>query len=222
MRLRVPQTGIVTSPLSRARQTAAIIAHVRNLPIVATSGLLAEWRAPSVVLGRTPATYPPAYRAWRQHRLTNPSLRFEDGESLTNLHTRASHCAEFLRRNAQKHGPLLAVSHKLLLSVLTRLAEGPAAFNTAAKATWQFAEIRLLPVHQPAEARPHRPSSLRTVAPLPLWPPSTRRRRNSECARRRTDSSPAPLLDIGRRLADLCGTGIATDHPANSYSRRLH
>ncbi|MEU9713083.1 histidine phosphatase family protein [Streptomyces sp. NPDC047967] len=141
-------TAIVTSPIPRARQTATLVSHLTGLPIVAASALLAEWRAPSIVLGRTAETYPPAYRAWRARRLANPSLRCEDGESLTDLHTRARHCAAFLHHTAGRHGPLLAVSHALLLGVLTHLQEGPAAFTTAAKAPLQFAEIRLLPAHQ--------------------------------------------------------------------------
>lgn len=128
-------TAIVTSPIPRARQTAALVSHLTGLPIVAASGLLAEWRAPSIVLGRTAETYPPAYRAWRAHRLAD-------------LHTRARHCAAFLHRASGRHGPLLAVSHALLLGVLSHLQEGPAAFTTAARAPLQFAETRLLPAHQ--------------------------------------------------------------------------
>ncbi|MFJ5192067.1 histidine phosphatase family protein [Streptomyces sp. NPDC088394] len=141
-------TAIVTSPIPRARQTATLVSHLTGLPIVATSGLLAEWRAPSIVLGRSAETYPPAYRAWRARRLANPSLRCEDGESLTDPHTRARHCATFLHHTAQRHGPLLAVSHTLFLGVLTHIPEGPAAFVTAAKVPWQFAVVRPLPAHQ--------------------------------------------------------------------------
>ncbi|WP_030076886.1 histidine phosphatase family protein [Streptomyces baarnensis] len=151
-------TAIVTSPIPRARQTASLIAHLTGLPIVATSGLLAEWRAPSIVLGRTAETYPPAYRAWRARRLGHPSLRCEDGESLTDLHTRARHCAAFLHHTAQRHGPVLAVSHTLLLGVLTHLAEGPAAFTTAARAPWPFAERRPFTVLQPTAPRLQRPA----------------------------------------------------------------
>ncbi|MFD8258708.1 histidine phosphatase family protein [Streptomyces griseoluteus] len=150
--------AIVTSPIPRARETATLVSHITGLPIVATSGLLAEWRAPSIVLGRTAETYPPAYRAWRARRLANPSLRCEDGESLTDLHTRAHHCAAFLHHAAQRHGPLLAVSHTLLLGVLTHLPEGPAAFAAAAKAPWQFAELRLVPAHQRAAPGLQRPA----------------------------------------------------------------
>ncbi|MFJ5050220.1 histidine phosphatase family protein [Streptomyces sp. NPDC088719] len=123
-------TAIVTSPIPHARQTATLVAHLTGLPIVATSGLLAEWRAQSNVLGRTAETYPPAYRTWRARHLASPSLRCEDGESLTDLHTRARHCATFLQHTALRHGPLLAVSHTLFLGVLTHLQEGPAAFVT--------------------------------------------------------------------------------------------
>ncbi|MGQ7750851.1 histidine phosphatase family protein [Streptomyces sp. WC2508] len=151
-------TAIVTSPIPRARQTATLVSHLTGLPIVATSGLLAEWRAPSIVLGRAAETYPPTYRAWRARRLANPSLRCEDGESLTDLHTRARHCATFLHHTAQRHGPLMAVSHTLLLGVLTHLPEGPSAFTTAAKAPWQFAELRLLPAQQRAATGLHRPA----------------------------------------------------------------
>lgn len=151
-------TAIVTSPIPRARQTASLIAHLTGLPIVATSGLLAEWRAPSIVLGRTAETYPPAYRTWRARRLANPSLRCEDGESLTDLHTRARYCAAFLHHTAQRHGPVLTVSHTLLLGVLTHLAEGPAAFTTAARAPWPFAELRLFTVLQPTAPRLQRPA----------------------------------------------------------------
>ncbi|WP_260637099.1 histidine phosphatase family protein [Streptomyces angustmyceticus] len=147
-------TALVTSPIPRARQTATLIAHLTGLPIVATTGLLAEWRAPSIILGRTAEIYPPAYRAWRARRLAYPALRCEDGESLTDLHTRARHCANFLRHTAQRNGPLLAVSHTLLLGVLTRLPEGPAAFAAAAQSPWQFAELRPFVL-----GRPSRPAS---------------------------------------------------------------
>ena len=151
-------TAIVTSPIPRARQTATHVSHLTGLPIVATSGLLAEWRAPSIVLGRSAETYPPAYRAWRARRLANPSLRCEDGESLTDLHARARDCTQLLHRTAQRHGPLLAVSHKLLLGVLTRLHEGAAAFVTAAKVPWRFAEFRVLPAPQRAAPGLQRPA----------------------------------------------------------------
>ncbi|WP_075738105.1 histidine phosphatase family protein [Streptomyces acidiscabies] len=143
-------TAIVTNPIPRADQTSTLVSHLTGLPIVTTSGLLAGWRAPSFVLGRTAETYPPAYRAWRARRLANSSLRCKDGGSLTDLHTRARYCAAFLHHTAGRHGPLLGV--------LTHLPEGPAAFTTAAKPPWQFAELRLLPAHQRATPGLQRPA----------------------------------------------------------------
>ncbi|KMS74073.1 phosphoglycerate mutase [Streptomyces viridochromogenes] len=134
---------IVTSPILRARQTAAEISHLTGLPMT-TTDLLAEWRAPSIVLGHTPDTYPPAYQAWRENRLADPSLRCDDGESLTELHIRATRSAVFLHAAAEEHGCLLAISHTLLLGVLTHLQQGPGAFTTAARCPWPFAERRVL------------------------------------------------------------------------------
>ncbi|PJN32223.1 phosphoglycerate mutase [Streptomyces sp. CB02959] len=134
--------GIITSPLPRARQTAGLLALLTGLPLLTSTALLAEWRAPSSVLDRIPDNYPPDYRTWRNRRLTEPDLRFEDGESLADLHTRAARCACFLRHAARTHGSILAVSHKLILGVLTRLPEGPTAFATATTDPWHFAERR--------------------------------------------------------------------------------
>ncbi|RBM17296.1 histidine phosphatase family protein [Streptomyces sp. PT12] len=138
-------TGIITSPLLRARQTAEALHHLTGLPILATTDLLAEWRAPTAVQGHTPHTYPPGYRTWRTHRATHPHLAYEDGESLTTLHTRAGHCADYLRAlTEQRQGSVLAISHKLLLGVLLRLAQGPACFEVATHAPWPFATVRCL------------------------------------------------------------------------------
>jgi probable phosphoglycerate mutase len=138
-------TGIVTSPLLRARQTAETLHHLTGLPILATTDLLAEWRAPTAVQGRTPDTYPPAYRTWRTHRATYPDLAYEDGESLTNLHARATYCADYLRDlTGQCQGSVLAISHKLLLGVLLRLPRGPRSFEAAAHTNWPFAAVRCL------------------------------------------------------------------------------
>ena len=140
-------TSIVTSPIPRACQSASLLSHLTGVPVVATSDLLAEWRAPSIVLGRTPETYPTAYRVWRQRRIEHPALRCEDGESLTELHTRALRCAAFLGHTAKRLGPVLAISHTLLLGVLVDLEEGPAAFTTATQSPWEFAELRLFTTH---------------------------------------------------------------------------
>jgi broad specificity phosphatase PhoE len=139
-------TAIVTSPLLRARQTADLLSELTGIPVIDTSPLLAEWRAPSLVIGHTPATYPPEYLTWRERRTSNPSLACGDGESLTELYERTSHCADYLSRAAHNHcGTVLAVSHKLLLSVLTRVGAGPQAYETVTNSEWGFAERRAVP-----------------------------------------------------------------------------
>jgi broad specificity phosphatase PhoE len=137
-------SGIITSPLVRARQTAELLAHHTSLPILAISELLAEWRAPTTILDRTPTTYPLAYRNWRQQRLDDPTSRYEDAETLAELHHRALECATFLATVADKHGAILAVSHKLLLGVLRHRESGPRAFAKAAERPWHFTERRLM------------------------------------------------------------------------------
>lgn len=137
-------TGIVTSPLPRARQTAETLHHLTALPLLATTDLLAEWRAPTSIQGHTPDTYPAAYRTWRAQRAANPDLSCADGESLTALHTRATYCAAYLSDLAEHHGGIVAISHKLLLGVLLRLPQGPTAFEAAAHTPWPFATLTRL------------------------------------------------------------------------------
>lgn len=136
--------GIVTSPLRRARQTAEFLAHHTGLPILTVSALLSEWRAPTTILDRTPTTYPPSYTSWRQQRLDEPTSRYEDAETLAELHQRAVNCAALLRAVADEHGTILAVSHKLLLGVLIRREGGPRVFARAAERPWPFTERRLM------------------------------------------------------------------------------
>ncbi|MFJ2958593.1 histidine phosphatase family protein [Streptomyces sp. NPDC087270] len=115
-------TAIVTSPLLRASETADLLSQLTGIPVIDTTPLLAEWRAPSMVIGHTPDTYPPEYRAWREHRATNPSLACGDGESLAELYDRASRCAEYLAEVCRgRNGDVLALSHNVLLSALTCL-----------------------------------------------------------------------------------------------------
>jgi probable phosphoglycerate mutase len=137
-------TAIITSPVLRAHQTADLLSHLTDLPIIGTSTLLAEWRAPTIVIGHTPRTYPAAYLAWREKRTADPSLPCQDGESLTDLHARAQTCAGYLSSTSRIHGSVIAVSHKLLLGMITRLTSGPPAFETSALDNWHFAERRPL------------------------------------------------------------------------------
>lgn len=134
--------GIVTSPLLRAQQSATEIAATTGLPVLAVSDLLAEWRAPSAVLGQTPEAYPEGYRAWRLRRRFEPESAYQDGESLADLHRRSRRCSELLQTLTKANGTLLIVSHKILLGILTRPHGGPETFDRAALATWPFAQLR--------------------------------------------------------------------------------
>lgn len=140
-------TEIITSTMPRARETAAIIARHTGIPITAASTVFSEWRAPSIVHGCGPDTYPDAYRQWRAQRGQQPELRCGDGESLTDLHARAADCSTLLAGSTPS-GSLLVVSHKILLGVLNRLGDSPVnAFDDAARDNWQFTEARKLTLH---------------------------------------------------------------------------
>lgn len=135
--------GIVCSPLLRARQSAAIVAAATGLRLVAEIDELAEWRAPSLVWGLTPASYPPEYREWRIRRFDEPDLAFEDGESLSELHERASRAALHLITLSTQVGPLTVVSHGVILSVMTRMGLSPSdAFAEAIADDWRYGELR--------------------------------------------------------------------------------
>jgi broad specificity phosphatase PhoE len=139
-------TAIVTSHLPRAQQTAEIIARHTNLPISLTSGLFAEWQAPSSLHGLGPDNYPPEYAQWRRQRYDHPEQPFEDGESLTDLHQRVDRAAAVLAE--QPPGTTLLVAHAVFLGVLTRLTHSPTeAFREAASGSWPFAEVRPITVH---------------------------------------------------------------------------
>ena len=136
--------SVLTSSLPRAQETAEIICQQTGLPLIAASDTFTEWRAPSTVLGKGPANYPPLYRVWREQRLTRQDLRCEDGESLLELHQRATEGAVLLALTARRGGVLL-ISHTIFLGVLIRLQEGPTAFSAAVSQHWDFAEARRSP-----------------------------------------------------------------------------
>jgi probable phosphoglycerate mutase len=135
-------TAIVTSPLLRARQTADLLSQLTGIPVIDTTPLLAEWRAPSMVIGHTPDTYPAEYRAWRERRATKPWLACGDGESLAELYDRASRCAEYLAEVCRgRNGDVLAVSHSVLLSALTCLDTRSQNPEAVFRQEWTFAHV---------------------------------------------------------------------------------
>jgi broad specificity phosphatase PhoE len=144
--------GIVYSPILRAKQTAQAISKVSGIPLLAETPLLSEWRPPSCVYGKTPDEYDDDYRAWRYKRSRNPDLAYQDGESLSDLHLRAIRAVNELRHLAADNGPLLVVSHKVLLGVIVHRHCGPAdAFQRAAAMPWPHCETRLLTDESPEE-----------------------------------------------------------------------
>lgn len=151
--IRADYAGIVYSPIHRAKQTAELLATGSGLPLLTDVSSLSEWRPPSCVYGKTPDEYDDAYRAWRHDRAADPALAYQDGESLLALHERAASAIAKLKELAAEHGPLLAVSHRVLLGVLTNLELGPApAFTRATSDPWAHCEVRTLAVHSHTEA----------------------------------------------------------------------
>lgn len=139
--------GIVYSPIRRAKETAELFAEVSGLPLLTEEPSLGEWRPPSCVYGRTPDQYDDDYRAWRYAREADPTLSYQDGECLFDLHQRAGLAVTILMELTAEHGHVLAVSHKMLLGVISHLDLGPAkAFQQAAREPWAHCQVRTLPL----------------------------------------------------------------------------
>lgn len=146
--LATDYAGIAHSPILRAQQTAKLFSDASGLPLLAELPCLSEWRPPSCVYGKTPDQYDDEYRTWRYARTEDPSLAYQDGESLLALHERAELAIRELARLAAENGPLLIVSHKVFLGVITARSPGPAeAFHRATSEPWTHCEIRTLDTH---------------------------------------------------------------------------
>jgi probable phosphoglycerate mutase len=115
---------IVSSPLRRARHTAAIAVLILGVPLARTFAAFTEWRAPHCVLGRTAAEYPPAYQLWRQQRTHVPDGALPGGESLAAFADRARYAATVADDLAARQGPILIVSHRLLIGAIAALHYG--------------------------------------------------------------------------------------------------
>lgn len=143
--LAADYAGILHSPILRARQTAKLFSEVSGLPLLAELPCLSEWRPPSSVYGKTPDQYDDEYRQWRYTRTEDPSLAYLDGESLLALHERARFALHELTRPTAENGPLLVVSHKVFLGIITTHAHGPVeAFQRATSEPWAHCEVRRL------------------------------------------------------------------------------
>lgn len=115
---------IASSPLRRARHTAAIVAGTLNAHLVDPISVFAEWRAPHCVLGIAPSRYPPDYLTWRGQRTHAPGSALPGGESLRAFAERAVEAAALARDLATEHGPTLIVSHRLLIGAIAALHHG--------------------------------------------------------------------------------------------------
>ncbi|MFC3520153.1 histidine phosphatase family protein [Streptomonospora nanhaiensis] len=131
-----PPVLVIPSPLRRARQTAAIVASALGARLGAPIGAFTEWTAPTCVLGRTPEEYPGEYRAWRNQRAQDTRCALPGGESLHAFSTRAQSAATIADDLVSGHGPVLIVSHRLLIGAVAALHLGsrdPVAVFESAK-----------------------------------------------------------------------------------------
>lgn len=115
---------IASSPLRRARQTAGIVARASDSRLAEPISAFAEWRAPHCVLGLAPSQYRPDYITWRQQRADNPDSALPGGESLRVFAERALEAATIAGGLATEHGPVLIVSHRLLIGAVAALHHG--------------------------------------------------------------------------------------------------
>lgn len=159
------QVTVLSSPLPRAQDTARIVSAVLGGTVRPPFDVLAEWRAPSCVLGLGPAEYPPEYRSWRELRLDRPDTALPGGESIAAFASRARLAVDLVDQVAAS-GTVVVCSHRLLLGAVTALANGcddPAALFSAAcsfplahAGTWTAAggpAIRLRGLPLPAAQR---------------------------------------------------------------------
>lgn len=115
---------IGSSPLRRARQTATLVAEMLDCRLADPISAFAEWRAPHCVLGLAPGQYPPDYSAWRNQRAYNPDSALPGGESLRAFAERAHEATTIARDLVIEHGPVLIVSHRLLIGAMAALHRG--------------------------------------------------------------------------------------------------
>lgn len=118
-------SGVITSStLLRARSTARIVSELTGLTLTPADSTFDEWRAPTCVLGRSPAQYPDAYVEWRSRRTTEPKSALPGGESLVEFHGRAHRAMAAASVLAEAGEPVVIVSHRLLIGAIAAISEG--------------------------------------------------------------------------------------------------
>ncbi|MFD0202631.1 MULTISPECIES: histidine phosphatase family protein [Saccharothrix] len=135
---------IASSPLRRARQTASIVADALDTRLAEPTSAFAEWQAPYCVLGLAPSQYPPDYIAWREQRARNPDSALPGGESLRAFAERALEAATFAHDLVTEHGPVLIVSHRLLIGAVAAIHRG---HRHPADIFGYASDFRLAPAH---------------------------------------------------------------------------
>jgi probable phosphoglycerate mutase len=132
--------GIVSSPLQRALQTAELLAGHSGVPLLDIIPELREWRSPMVVQGIPSQAFPEDYSEWRAKRILDPTSHYGDGESEFELRERARRVSCRLSALADRYGPVLAVSHKILLRSLE--VSKVSVFDPNHRDEWLFLELR--------------------------------------------------------------------------------
>jgi broad specificity phosphatase PhoE len=135
---------VTSSHLRRARHTAQIAARVVGTHLAQPEPVFAEWQAPHCVLGRSAAQYPTAYRTWRDQRASRPDSALPGGESLRRFAERAAQAATAAHRLTAEHGPVLIVSHRLLIGAVAALHLG---YRDAADIFRYASDFHLTPAH---------------------------------------------------------------------------
>lgn len=120
-----PEPGkILTSPLRRARQTAAIVSAAAGHTTADPLSVFEEWRAPDCVLGLAPVDYPHDYQMWRAVRARYPTSALPGGESLQAFATRAAKANATAQALADEHRRVLIVSHQVLIGAVAATVNG--------------------------------------------------------------------------------------------------
>jgi broad specificity phosphatase PhoE len=99
---------LLTSDVTRARQTAEIIAKHRGITFM-TNPLFGEWLAPKCVWGKSVSAYPEPYLRFRIQRSLDRCAKYEDGESLMDVITRVRAAKQYLSQLSCDN--IIVISH---------------------------------------------------------------------------------------------------------------
>jgi len=112
----LPIDIIIASTMTRAQETAGIIAAEIGIPIE-SSDLFVERIHPSAQRGRLKED--PDSKLYEKEfieRFADPAWRFDDAENFDDLHARAAQALQFLESRPEDH--ILVVSHGIFMSIL--------------------------------------------------------------------------------------------------------